>query len=314
MSRVVALSGGIGGAKLALGLSHVLAPDDLTLVVNTGDDFVHLGLHISPDIDTALYTLAGLAHPQLGWGRADEGWAAMETLAQLGGPDWFRLGDRDLALHLVRTQALADGHTLSEVTAQLAEHLGVRVRVCPMSDDPVPTQVRTDEGVLDFQRYFVARRCEPQVQGLDYAGAAQARCPQAVLDALADPALETVVVCPSNPWLSLGPMLAIPALRAALQACPAPVVAVSPLVGGQAVKGPTAKIMQELGLPVSAAAVASFYGDLIDGYLLDERDAAVAPNMPVPVRLADTLMTDLDDRIRVARAALTWARELRAGR
>lgn len=304
---VIALSGGIGGAKLALGLARVLPAQELSVVVNTGDDFTHLGLHISPDIDTALYTLAGIANPELGWGRADETWASMATLGALGGPTWFRLGDRDLALHLARSAALAGGAALSQVTAELAARLGVAPAVLPMSDQAVATRVITPEGELAFQEYFVARRCQPVVQALRYAGAAEAAPAPGVLAALSDPALSAVILCPSNPWLSIAPMLAIPGLRAALADCAAPVVAVSPLVGGQAVKGPTAKIMGELGLPVSATAVAEFYEGLIDGFLLDERDAACAASLAVPVALADTLMLSLDDRERVARAALSFA-------
>lgn len=309
MKKVVALSGGIGGAKLALGLARVLPAQNLTVVVNTGDDFRHLGLHISPDIDTALYTLAGINNPELGWGRADETWACMDTLAQLGGPTWFRLGDRDLALHLTRSAALADGAKLSQVTADLAARLGVAPSVLPMSDQPVATRVRTPEGELAFQDYFVRHRCEPVVLALDYEGASSARAAPGVLAALADPALAAVIICPSNPWLSIAPLLAIPGLRAALAACSAPVIAVSPLVGGQAVKGPTTKIMAELGLPVSAASVAAFYAGLIDGFVLDARDAPA--DFGVRTARVDTLMLNLADRERVARAALDLAADLR---
>ena len=312
MTRVLALSGGIGGAKLALGLTRVLPPQDLAIVVNTGDDFTHLGLHISPDVDTALYTLAGIANPELGWGRKDETWQFMRTLGELGGPAWFRLGDADLALHVTRTQALAAGQPLSEVTADLARRLGVAASVLPMSDDPVRTRVLTPQGELDFQRYFVALRCEPVVSALRYDGAAQARPAPGVLAALASPELEAVILCPSNPWLSMAPMLAIPALREALAACAAPVVAVSPLVGGQAVKGPTAKIMAELGLPVSADHVARYYGDLLDGFVLDVRDSGIEPRLGTASFVTDTLMRDLADRERLARETLDFARRLKS--
>jgi LPPG:FO 2-phospho-L-lactate transferase len=308
---IVALTGGIGGAKLALGLQRVLPPESLALVVNTGDDFVHLGLHISPDVDTVIYTLAGLVNTELGWGRAQETWTFMQVLGELGGETWFRLGDGDLAMHVERTRRLAAGESLSAVTADVARRVGLRVAVLPATDDPVRTRVRTTEGELDFQRYFVAERCAPAVVSLDYVDAGTAQPSPAVLGALRGAALEAVIVCPSNPWLSIAPILAVPGLRAALEDCRAPVIAVSPLVGGKAVKGPTAKIMAELGLPVSAATVAHYYDDLLDGFVLDERDAAQAAHIAVPVRIADTLMNDLSDRERLARVVLDFAATLR---
>lgn len=309
--NVVALSGGIGGAKLALGLYRVLPRGGLTVIANTGDDFTHLGLHISPDVDTALYTLAGLANPVLGWGRRDETWTFMATLERLGGDTWFRLGDGDLALHVERTRRLAAGETLSRVIAGVAERLEIAVRIVPMSDDPVRTRVRTAEGELDFQEYFVRHQCRPVVTGMGYAGAQNARPAPAIAAALADPALEAVVLCPSNPYLSIAPILAVPGIREMLAATAAPVIAVSPLIGGKAVKGPTAKIMTELGIPVSPAAVADYYGNLIDGFILDQRDAALASGLKPKVKLADTLMNTLEDRERLARECLAFASELR---
>ncbi|HET7883880.1 MAG TPA: 2-phospho-L-lactate transferase, partial [Acetobacteraceae bacterium] len=269
---VVALSGGVGGAKLALGLSHVLPPEELIVACNTGDDFEHLGLSISPDIDTVVYTLAGIANPELGWGRADETWSFMETLETLGSETWFRLGDRDLVVHVERTRRLRAGETLSAVTADLCAGLGVGPRVLPMSDDPVRTRVRTDEGWIDFQEYFVRRRCEPVVHELAFHGAATARMQPEFRTALEDPQLKAVVICPSNPFISIEPILAVPGVREALAACIAPVVAVSPLIGGRAIKGPTAKMMGELGMTPSAGGVARRYGDLIDGYVCDFAD------------------------------------------
>ncbi|MCC7198446.1 MAG: 2-phospho-L-lactate transferase [Gammaproteobacteria bacterium] len=311
---IVALTGGVGGAKLALGLQRVLAPDALVLVVNTGDDFVHLGLHVSPDIDTVVYTLTGLVNVETGWGRADETWTFMQALAGLGGETWFRLGDGDLAMHVERTRRLAAGESLSAVTAHLARRLGLGVKILPMSDDPVRTRIVTADGELDFQNYFVERRCVPVVTALGYAGADTARPAPGVLEALRAPGLEAVVICPSNPWLSIDPILAVPALRVALHDCAAPVIAVSPLVGGQAVKGPTAKIMAELGMPVYAAAVARHYEGLLDGFVLDERDAGDAAQIGVPVCIADTLMRDLADRERLARTTLEFAGTLAGGR
>jgi LPPG:FO 2-phospho-L-lactate transferase len=301
---VVALSGGVGGAKLALGLSRILPPGDLLIVANTGDDFEHLGLVISPDIDTVMYTLAGLANLELGWGRRDETWSFMETLASIGGETWFRLGDRDLAVHVERTRRLRLGETLSAITEDLCRRLGVAPRVVPMSDDPVRTRLRTDDGWIDFQDYFVRRRCEPVVHELAFHGAAAAHAQPGFLAALADPRLKAVVICPSNPFISIEPILAVPGVRAALAACAAPVVAVSPIIGGRAVKGPTAKLMAELGMTPSAGAVARRYDDLLDAYVVDFADmdqvAAIAPK----VTLGQTMMTTLADREALARTVL----------
>lgn len=315
MSRVVALCGGVGGAKLALGLAHELPGEDLSIIVNTGDDFRHLGLHVSPDVDTVLYTLGGIANRAQGWGIEGESWAFMEQLGLLGGEQWFNLGDRDLALHVLRTQALASGQTLTEFTARIAHRLGIAAAVLPMSDDPVPTMLDTAEGVLEFQRYFVERRAEPVVSGIRYVGASSAEPSASVLAALADEKLEAVIVCPSNPWLSVAPILAIPGLQAALRATSVPVVAVTPIVAGAAIKGPTAKLMRELGLPVDAVAVARFYGDLIDGFVLDEADAGLAgafDGLGLPTISTPTVMTDLASRCTLARDVLSFARRLRS--
>jgi LPPG:FO 2-phospho-L-lactate transferase len=308
---VIALSGGVGGAKLALGLSRVLPGDDLLVIANTGDDFEHLGLCISPDIDTVMYTLAGLANRELGWGRHDETWSFMETLETVGGETWFRLGDRDLAVHVERTRRLRAGESLSAITADLCRRLGVGPRVLPMSDDPVRTRVRTDEGWIDFQDYFVRRRCEPVVHELAFHGAEAARAHPDFMAALTDPALKAVVICPSNPFISIGPILALPGVRDALAQCAAPVIAVSPIIGGRAVKGPTAKMMTEFGTTPSASAVAHRYADLIDGYVVDFADmdqvAAIGPR----VTLGQTMMTTLADREALARTVLGAAGVLR---
>jgi LPPG:FO 2-phospho-L-lactate transferase len=308
---VVALSGGVGGAKLVLGLSRVLPAEELLVVCNTGDDFEHLGLCISPDIDTVMYTLAGVANPELGWGRADETWSFMETLGVLGGETWFRLGDRDLAVHIERSRRLRDGETLSTVTADLCARLGVACRVLPMSDDPVRTRVRTDEGWIDFQDYFVRRRCEPAVHELAFHGAATARAQPQFLDALADPATRAVVICPSNPFISIEPILAMPGVRTALAGCAAPVIAVSPIIGGRAIKGPTAKMMAELGMTPSAGGVARRYDELIDGYVCDFADMDQVAAVSAKVTLAQTLMTSVAEREALARVVLSAARMLR---
>jgi LPPG:FO 2-phospho-L-lactate transferase len=308
---IVALAGGVGGARLADGLAAALAPDELLVAVNTGDDFTHLGLEISPDLDTVVYTLAGLADAERGWGVAGETWAAMDALARLGGETWFRLGDRDLAMHLERTRRLRSGETLSAVCADFAARLGIGPRILPMSDDPVRTLVETDEGQLSFQDYFVRRQCAPKVAGLSFEGADEARPSPELIAALASPGLEAVIICPSNPFLSIGPMLAIPALRAALAAAAAPVVAVSPIISGAAVKGPAAKIMTELGLDPSAGAVARHYGHLIDGFVLDTADAAQIPDIPVPALATDIVMRGREGRIRLAEQVVAFARMLR---
>lgn len=307
--RVVVLTGGVGGAKLVLGLCHAMPPGDVTAIVNTGDDFTHLGLAISPDIDTLLYTLSGQVDTAQGWGRAGESWNFLTALAALGGPDWFRLGDGDLALHVTRTARRAAGEALSTITADVARAWGIAARVLPMSDDPVATLLDTDEGMLAFQTYFVARRCIPVVHAIRFAGAAAARAAPGILEAIADPDLRAILIAPSNPFLSVDPMLAVPGMRAALAAARAPVVAVSPLVGGAAVKGPTAKLMAELALPANAASIARHYAGMIDGLLIDERDPPGDPG--VAHARADTLMHSLADRERVAKAALALADRLR---
>ncbi|HEX3883565.1 MAG TPA: 2-phospho-L-lactate transferase [Stellaceae bacterium] len=301
---VLALSGGVGGAKLALGLYRVLPRDTLTVVANTGDDFTHLGLSVSPDIDTLLYTLSGLANEELGWGRRDETWNFMAALERLGGESWFRLGDGDLATHVERTRRLGAGETLSSVTDDFARRLGIAARIVPMSDERVRTRIQSADGWLDFQDYFVRLRCAPIVRQIVFAGAADALPHPDILLALRDPRLRLVVICPSNPFISIDPILSLPGMRAALRNCPAPVVAVSPIIGGKAVKGPTAKMMEELGLPVDAAAVARRYADLIDVYVADAEDADAVAGLGVPVVLTQTLMTNLADRETLARAVL----------
>jgi LPPG:FO 2-phospho-L-lactate transferase len=307
---LVALSGGVGGAKLCLGLQRVLAPGALRVIVNTGDDFEHLGLTICPDLDTTLYTLAGLANPDLGWGRRDETWTFLCALETLGGPTWFRLGDGDLALHVERTRRLAGGETLTAIMRDLARRLGTASRILPMSDDPVRTRVNTPDGELTFQEYFVRNRCGPAVTGLRFCGAGRARVSEAATEALREPSLRAIFIAPSNPYLSIDPVLAVAGMRAALRAPGVPVIAVSPIIAGEAVKGPTAKIMGELGLAPSPLTVIGHYGGLIDGMVLDERDAGIASRTGLPVRLCDTLMRTLEDRERVARCALELAEEI----
>jgi LPPG:FO 2-phospho-L-lactate transferase len=310
--RVIALSGGIGGAKLALGLYRLLPPDSLMVVCNTGDDFEHLGLSISPDLDTLMYTLAGIANPETGWGRAGETWTFMAALAQLGGETWFRLGDGDLATHMERTRRLAAGERLSEITADFCRCLGVRAPLIPMCDEAVRTLVSTADGILPFQRYFVERRCEPEVRGFEFQGAEAARPTLALAEALESDRLEAVVICPSNPFISIDPILAVPGMRAAIAACRAPVVAVSPIIGGRAVKGPTATMMAELGITTSAEAVAEHYRGLLDGFVLDEADRAEAQAIDLPCLATRTLMTSDDEKRALAAEVLAFARRLGA--
>jgi LPPG:FO 2-phospho-L-lactate transferase len=308
-STYVALSGGVGGAKLSLGLAHLLG-GRLSIIVNTGDDFEHLGLHISPDVDTALYTLAGLVNEETGWGRRDETWTFMGATEKLGGPTWFRLGDGDLATHVDRTARLAAGETLTGICAHFAAKLGIAARVLPMTDDPVRTVVETDRGALAFQDYFVREQCRPVVRDIRYDGAAAATPTRQVLEALAAPTLAGVIVCPSNPWLSVEPILALPGMRKALRARGVPVIAVSPIIAGKAVKGPAAKIMAELGLEADSRSIAWHYEGLIDGFVIDSADEALASTMPMPAIVTDTVMRSLDDKVALARQCLAFCDRL----
>jgi LPPG:FO 2-phospho-L-lactate transferase len=298
--HVVALCGGVGGAKLAHGLSLALPADELTVIVNTGDDFRHLGLCISPDLDSVLYAFSGLSDPVRGWGRRDETWKFMAALEGLRGETWFQLGDADLALHVERTWRLAQGATLSDVTAHLCRALGIAAQVLPMSDDPVRTRVLTADGWLDFQDYFVRRRCQPAVRAFEFAGAATARPQPAALAALERHDLRAIIICPSNPFVSVEPILAVPGMRAAMQQSDAPVIAVTPIIGGQAIKGPAAKMLAELGLEVSGAAVARRYADLLDGFVIDHVDDMPEPLPGVRFFSAATLMHSTADRVRLA--------------
>ena len=310
--HVVALCGGVGGAKLAQGLGAVLPPEELSLIVNTGDDFRHLGLSISPDLDSVIYALAGLSDPVRGWGRRDETWTFMGALEGLGGESWFQLGDGDLAMHVERTWRLAQGATLSEVTAHLCRALRVATQVLPMSDDPVRTRVLTADGWLDFQEYFVHRQCRPAVQGFTFAGAETARAQPDALAALERRDLRAIVICPSNPFVSVEPILAVPGIRAAIQQSRAPVVAVTPIIGGKAIKGPAAKMMAELGLDVSAEAVARRYAGIIDGFIIDHADPLPESWQDIKFFSAATLMNTTDDRLRLAHAVLQTADRLGA--
>ena len=309
--HVLALSGGVGGAKLAAGLAAVLPPEDLTIVVNTGDDFEHLGLTICPDIDSVVYALAGINDTMRGWGVADESWRAMEMLGRLGEEQWFNLGDRDLAMHIARSHRLRAGESLSQVTTRLTGALGIAHRVAPMSDDPVRTQVETGEGWMDFQRYFVAEQCRPEVRSIRFVGTPGAAMSPAFSEALNRKDLAAVIVCPSNPFLSVDPILAVDCVLSGLRARSAPVVGVSPLVGGRALKGPLGKLLDELGRSDDNFAIAQHYSGILDHLVIDEADASDARDLRelgLSVTVTGTVMCDADDRERLARVALSAAR------
>jgi LPPG:FO 2-phospho-L-lactate transferase len=298
--KIVALAGGVGGAKLAHGLAQTLPPEDLTIIVNTGDDFEHYGLHICPDLDTVCYTLAGLANPETGWGRVAESWQAIENAARLGGPGWFNLGDRDLGTHLERTRRLKEGQMLTQITHDFCLAWGILQTVLPMSDGAVRTIVETDEGKLAFQEYFVHRRCEPKVRGFRFAGLEKAEAAPGAFDAIK--AADAVVICPSNPWVSIDPILAVAGFRRAIEE--RPVVAVSPIIGGHTVKGPAAKMFAEMGLQPSALAVLDHYRGLVDGFVIDHIDAELANLIKIPTLTTDTLMNHLTKRAQLARDVL----------
>ncbi|HEY9151553.1 MAG TPA: 2-phospho-L-lactate transferase [Anaerolineales bacterium] len=303
--KIVALAGGVGGAKLAHGLAQILPPEDLTIIVNTGDDFEHLGLYISPDLDTVCYTLAGLANPETGWGRVNETWNAIANIEKLGGSTWFRLGDQDFATHIERTRRMKAGQSLSQITRDFGKSWGIHHTVIPMSDNPVRTIVNTDEGELALQEYFVHRRCEPRVEGFRFDGVDQAESAPGAREAIQS--ADAVVICPSNPWVSIAPILAVAGIRSTMEA--KKVVAVSPIIGGQTVKGPAAKMYRELGIEPSAFAVAKHYQNLVNGFILDEVDIKLEPEikkLSMKTLVTKTLMQNSDNRRRLAQDVLNF--------
>ena len=303
--KVLALAGGVGGAKLALGLARTLPPDQLTIVVNTGDDECFHGLHVSPDLDTVMYTLAGLANPETGWGLAQESFHALGMLRRYRAETWFSLGDKDLATHIRRTQLLREGRSLSEVTAELAGCLGIAGPIVPMSDQPVRTVLETDAGDLPMQQYFVKHGSQPRVRSIRYDGAEQALPSPSLAEALKQVGM--VVFCPSNPFLSLGPILAIPGVREGLATAPNK-IAVSPIIGGAALRGPAAKIMAELGYPASCVGVARQYQGICDYFLLDQRDAGLSPEIEelgMTPLVAPIIMQSDDDKVALANYVLS---------
>ena len=306
MTKILAITGGVGGAKLALGLSKILNPDELLFLVNTGDDFQHLGLEISPDLDSLLYALSGKNNPELGWGRANETWACISELEELGADSWFRLGDRDLALHLVRTQMLNQGATLQNVADRLSESLGIDHRIAPMSNDKISTTVNTPNGKLAFQEYFVREQCEPAVIDFDFEGIEKSTPNPVVMSWLDE--CDGIIICPSNPYVSVDTILSVPKYRDAFQS--KPVIAVSPIVGGLAIKGPAAKMMTELGVPPTPIAVAKHYGSLLSGFVLDQTDHEQAKDIPIPSIVTQTIMLTLQDRVALAEQCVRFLEEL----
>ncbi len=306
--KAVVLAGGVGGAKLAAGIAQILPAEDVTVVTNTGDDFVHAGLMVCPDLDTVMYRLAGVANEETGWGRAEETWRTMEEVATLGGPDWFRLGDLDLATHLTRTHLLNQGETLTAVTRHLCTHLGIGVTVLPMSNQPAPTQIQSDEALYPFQTWFVQEKWQPPVTKVVLPE--DARATRSVIRAFET--TDLVLIAPSNPFVSIEPILNVYPIHALIMDLPQAVIAVSPIVGGQAVKGPAAKMMRELGLPVSSRAVANHYGDLIDGFVYDMQDAGQCDDLEIETRCLDTMMHNEADSIRLAEEVIQFAEELLA--
>lgn len=308
--KIVALAGGVGGAKLADGLSQNLAADELTVIVNVGDDFEHLGLRICPDLDTVCYTLAKLANPDTGWGRSNESWTVYEQIVELGGPDWFHLGDKDIATHLERTHLLAEGMPLSKIVRLFCQKWGISVRVLPVSDDPIPTMVATKEyGELGFQDYFVRNRCEPVVTGFRFAGISEAQLTPGIKEAIRE--ADGIIICPSNPYVSIAPILAVPEMMR--EVLKKKVVAVSPIIGGKAVKGPAAKMFQELGYEASPLAVARFYQDILSGFVLDDVDAQFTEEIQragIISLTTNTLMQTIEDRKRLAGEILTFCEDV----
>ena len=311
--KILALCGGIGGAKLALGLSTLLSPEQLTIMVNTGDDFEHLGLHISPDLDTVMYTLAGINNKDVGWGIEGESWQCLSALETLKGDTWFKLGDKDLATHLVRTQMLTAGATLTEVTQQLTQQFNINATIVPMSDDSVRTMIDTKDGVLAFQHYFVREQCRPAVQGFNFSGIEQAKPNALILSLLNDPELAGIIICPSNPFVSIDPILQIPGMTEALRSSHAPVIAISPIVGGLAIKGPTVKMMEELNVPNTPMSVIDHYNGLLDGFIYDNTDASLKSELQhynIALKMTNTIMQSLDDRIALAQSSINLINDI----
>lgn len=303
--EIVALAGGVGASKLLLGLSRAMDPGELTIVVNTGDDIVLHGLAISPDLDIVTYTLAGEVNPETGWGFRDETFRTLDQLTRYGHPDWFHLGDRDLATHIHRTAMLAEGKSLSEAAESIRRALHVRSKILPMTDQPVPTMIETEDGRMHFQEYLVQRRAEPVIRGISFDGIERARPAAGVLESIRRAA--GIILCPSNPLISIGPILAVPGVREALRSRRADVVAVCPLVGGKSLKGPSDRMLAQLGLDASAAGVARMYEDVCGTFAIDPTDAgqrAAIESLSMKVVVCPTVMNTMPDKETLAREIL----------
>lgn len=305
--KITTLAGGIGASKFLIGLAGVIPPEDITIIANTGDDIELYGLRISPDIDTVTYTLARLINEDTGWGLAGDTFESLRWMARYGEPIWFNLGDRDLATHIYRTEQLKSGHSLSEVTDHIRRSLGVGSKIIPMTDSYTPTRVVTDEGEMHLQEYFVRRRCEPRVRELRFDNIGSARPAAGIEQAILES--DAVIVCPSNPFISINPILAVPGIRDTLRKTKANVIAITPVIGGRAVKGPTADMLGDLGHEVSARGVAALYSDFIKLFVLDETDKGIQPeieSLGLKVAVTDTLMKTIEDKRRLARQVIEF--------
>jgi len=311
-NNLIAISGGIGGAKLCYGLDQILQPEQLRVIANTGDDFLYLGFYISPDIDTLIYTLAEVNNKETGWGREDETWKTHNVLGELGADNWFKLGDKDLALHLHRSKALRNGETLTSITQDIAERFKLKTIILPMSDHMIQTVVDTDKGSMPFQKYFVKESTNPKVREVSF----ESKHPETtkeVLEAINDPELTGFLIAPSNPYLSIDPILSIDKITQTIMQSNKPRVAVSPIIGGDSVKGPTAKIMEEMGLEVNVMTIANHYGNLIDGLIIDNADKEyiqAIESSGIKVKVSNILMHDNDDKTRLAKEAIEFLNEL----
>ena len=311
MEQYIALCGGVGGAKLALGLDHVLRPEQLNIVVNTADDFQHLGFYISPDIDTLLYTLSDLNNKEQGWGREDESWNFMAACETLGIESWFQLGDRDLATHVFRTQGYKQGLTLSEITKKISQQLQIKSTIIPMSDDPVSTVVNTDIGKLSFQEYFVKHSCSPRVSKIEFKDIDKAKASVEFDTLLNEENLKGIIICPSNPFLSIEPILSLHSIRQRLKDCSAPVIVISPIVNGQAMKGPTVKIMQEFNVACDVITIAKFYADIADGMIIDTKDAEYIKDIEtigIKTHTSNIIMNSLQDKTELAKEVVEFSK------
>ena len=306
----IAISGGVGGSKLALGLANSITPEKLMIVANIGDDFKHFGLHISPDIDTLMYTLSGKSDTNRGWGIANETWRVMDALEKIGGETWFRLGDMDLATHIERTKKLQSGESLSKTTSYLCKKFDIKSCIVPISDDKLQTIVKTEDGDLEFQEYFVKKRCKPIVNGFRFLGVKKAFPNDGFMRALRNPALKAVIICPSNPFISIDPILAVRGVRQGLRDCRAPVIAVSPIIADSGIKGPITKQLKELGHKVSVTTIANFYRDFIDGIVIDYKDNSYSTeieSLGIKVKVCNILMENIKTKIELAQKVLDFS-------